>query len=62
MFWLYDDALQRSTMSGEKRESVMDFESTMISSLSLDQFSGFLYWIDHFKGVIESCDMNGHNR
>lgn len=49
-------------MSGEKRESVMDFESTMISSLSLDQFSGFLYWIDRFKGVIESCDMNGHNR
>lgn len=49
-------------MSGEKRESVMDFESTMISSLSLDQFSGFLYLIDHFKGVIESCDMNGHNR
>uniref|UniRef100_K1QFA9 Low-density lipoprotein receptor-related protein 2 n=1 Tax=Magallana gigas TaxID=29159 RepID=K1QFA9_MAGGI len=62
MFWLYDDALQRSTMSGEKRGSVMDFESTMISSLSLDLFSGYIYWIDHYRGVIDSCDMNGHNR
>lgn len=62
MFWLGDDCIQRSTMSGSKRRSVVEFDVDLPSSLILDQFSGSLYWIDFNRGVIESCDMNGDHR
>ncbi|XP_056011718.1 low-density lipoprotein receptor-related protein 2-like isoform X2 [Ostrea edulis] len=63
LFWLGDDSIQMSTMSGHKRRRIVEFDfALMSSSLVLDQFSDRLYWIDHMQGVIESCNTDGSYR
>ncbi|XP_061164522.1 vitellogenin receptor-like [Saccostrea echinata] len=63
MFWLNRDSIQKSTMLGVQRRSVVEFEFVSVRScLVLDQFSDRLYWIDHVQHAIESCSTDGSYR
>lgn len=68
MFWAdwgYPPRIERASLAGENRTTLVDLRSSSQYSpnaVFVDYTEDRVYWIDAYRDVIDSTDLNGQNR
>lgn len=68
MFWAdwgYPSRIERASLAGENRTTLVDLRSSSQyrpNAVFVDYTEDRVYWIDAYRDVIDSTDLNGQNR
>ena len=54
--------VEKSNLDGTQRFAMVTSNLTWPSGITLDRRNKLVYWVDEFRGAIESVDYNGNNR
>ena len=54
--------IERSTLSGANRQSIIYQGLGMPLGIAVDQSEPRIYWVDYIRDTIESADFDGRNR